>query len=261
MKLAFSTLGCPGWSWGEIVATAKDLGFVGIEPRGVQNETVMPNVRELRAENVADTRRQLENLGLTIPCITAGCRIQDEADEAQILAYIETAAALGTPYVRLLADDTIAPEKDVDEDAIVKQAKKIAPHAQKHGVTILLETNGAFSDSKRLKALLERIDSANFGALWDIHHTYRFGGEAPVTTVKRLGNLIKHVHCKDSIMKDGKLQYRIMGQGDVPVRNAVICLQDIGYMGQYCLEWVKRWDLTLEEPGIAFAQYLKYMKG
>ena len=35
MKTAFSTLGCPGWSWDEIFATAKDLGLDGIEVRGV----------------------------------------------------------------------------------------------------------------------------------------------------------------------------------------------------------------------------------
>ena len=35
MKLSFSTLGCPEWSWNEILATAKDMGFDGIEIRGV----------------------------------------------------------------------------------------------------------------------------------------------------------------------------------------------------------------------------------
>ena len=35
MKLSLSTLGCPGWSWNEIFATAKDLGMNGIEVRGV----------------------------------------------------------------------------------------------------------------------------------------------------------------------------------------------------------------------------------
>lgn len=38
MKLSLSTLGCPGWSWNEIFATAKDLGMNGIEVRGVANE-------------------------------------------------------------------------------------------------------------------------------------------------------------------------------------------------------------------------------
>ena len=38
MKLAFSTLGCPEWSWVDIQAMARDLGFDGIEIRGLGQE-------------------------------------------------------------------------------------------------------------------------------------------------------------------------------------------------------------------------------
>lgn len=38
MKICFSTLGCPDWSWEEILAAAKDLGYDGIELRGLGNE-------------------------------------------------------------------------------------------------------------------------------------------------------------------------------------------------------------------------------
>ena len=44
-----------------------------------------------------------------------------------------------------------------------------------------------------------------------------------------------------------------------PVKEAVATLTKFGYTGYYSLEWVKRWDLSLEEPGIAFAQYKEYI--
>ena len=47
MKIAFSTLGCPGWSWDEIFATAKDMGLYGIEIRGVGNEMFAPKIKAL----------------------------------------------------------------------------------------------------------------------------------------------------------------------------------------------------------------------
>ena len=37
-------------------------------------------------------------------------------------------------------------------------------------------------------------------------------------------------------------------------------LKDGGYDGFYSLEWVKRWDTTLEEPGIVFAHFANYMR-
>jgi len=38
MKLAFSTLGCPDWNWNEIYSMAHDLGYAGIEIRGLGEE-------------------------------------------------------------------------------------------------------------------------------------------------------------------------------------------------------------------------------
>ena len=38
MKLAFSTIGCPSWSYDEVVSTASDLGYDGFEVRGIGGE-------------------------------------------------------------------------------------------------------------------------------------------------------------------------------------------------------------------------------
>ena len=38
MKTAFSTLGCPDFSWQDIYSVAKDFGFDGIEIRGLGND-------------------------------------------------------------------------------------------------------------------------------------------------------------------------------------------------------------------------------
>ena len=46
----------------------------------------------------------------------------------------------------------------------------------------------------------------------------------------------------------------------MPLEEIVGVLKDGGYDGFYSLEWVKRWDTTLEEPGIVFAHYANYMR-
>ena len=73
MKLSFSTLGCPEWSWNEILATAKDMGFDGIEIRGVGNELYAPAIREFSANNIQSTKNQLKAMGLEIVCLTSAC--------------------------------------------------------------------------------------------------------------------------------------------------------------------------------------------
>jgi sugar phosphate isomerase/epimerase len=122
-----------------------------------------------------------------------------------------------------------------------------------------VETNGYYANSTRLAGLIDSVGADNLGVLWDIHHPYRYFGETPEFTVNTLGDFIRHVHMKDSIVEDGKLRYRLLSRGDLPVRDCVEKLENIGYDGYYSLEWLKRWDLSLEEPGIAFASYASYM--
>ena len=71
-------------------------------------------------------------------------------------------------------------------------------------------------------------------------HHYRCGGESPHETAN-LGSYIKYVQVKDSVMVDDKVQYRMMGEGDLPITEMLDALVDIGYDGYISLEWVKRW--------------------
>ena len=85
-------------------------------------------------------------------------------------------------------------------------------------------------------------------------------GESPQTTCKNLGPAICHTHLKDSQKTADGYRYTLPGFGDVPLEAAVHALRSRGYDGFYSLEWVKRWDTTLEEPGIVFAHYANFMR-
>ena len=55
MKLAFSTLGCPNFSWVEIYSMAKDLGFKGIEIRGLGDEISAVRAQPFSEEQLPQT--------------------------------------------------------------------------------------------------------------------------------------------------------------------------------------------------------------
>ena len=47
MKISFSTLACPDYSWVDIYSMAKDLGFGGIEIRGLGQDIFAVNALSL----------------------------------------------------------------------------------------------------------------------------------------------------------------------------------------------------------------------
>lgn len=262
MKLCFSTLGCPEWSFADIVSTAKDLGYDGIEVRGVKNELHAPRIKEFTENSAQATKAQLSKTGLEIACLTSACYLNKKEIKDQTIKeareYIDTAADLGVKYIRVLGDTDPAPKDTVDDEAVRASLAAIAEYGAKKGVMPLIETNGAFADTGRLKNLLQGLQ--NVGVIWDIHHPYRFFDESPEKTMENIGTYIRLVHVKDSLNNGGKIKYTMLGYGDIPVKKSVALLKQAGFAGFYSLEWVKRWDLSLEEPGIAFAQYAGYMR-
>jgi hypothetical protein len=151
MKIAFSTLGCPDFSWTDIYTMAKDLGFGGIEIRGLGKNIFAVQAQPFRENQLHETIQKLSSLHLEIPCLSSGCclKFPEKAEENyyEILQYIQLAAKLGTPFVRILADLEPHPEGDVDDEAVLAQLKQLIPAAEEHGITLLVETNGVYADT------------------------------------------------------------------------------------------------------------------
>ena len=263
MRYAFSTLVCPDWTWEEILTAASDLGYDGVELRGVGKEIYLPQTSRFSDAGIDKVVSELKRLKLSVPCLATGALLFDASlislAQHEIADYIKLAVKLNTPYVRLLADRNPAPGI-VDEDAVLQNLKLALPEAEKAGVTLLVETNGVYADSDRMRALLEKINSPALGVVWDVHHSFRYAGEEPAKTFENIGKYIKHVHLKDSIMENGVTHYRMMGYGDVPYADAVKLLEESGFDGFLTCEWVKRWNTELEEPGIVLPHFISVMK-
>ena len=115
MKLSFSTLGCPKLSFRDVLSIAKDLGYDGIELRGIMQTIDAPDLKEFSQENCPQTMERLNKLGLEIPILTSACKLHREEKWEATLAlakrYVDTAARIGTKYVRVLGDSNPAPSK------------------------------------------------------------------------------------------------------------------------------------------------------
>lgn len=264
MKICFSTLGCPTWSWEDIIAMTKDLGFDGIEIRGIENEIYAPNCGPFLPVNINSTKKTLNDKALEVSCLTSASYIFDknniEKNMKEAIDYIALAEKIGCKYVRVLGDEQPYPGDNIDIDFVTENLIELADYAEGRNVEVLIETNGVFADSNTMLKLLEKVSKQNVGVLWDVHHPYRYMNEDVEDTYKKLKSYIRHIHMKDSIMENERVIYKMLGYGDVPIKEVLNLLKQDSYSEYISLEWVKRWNTTLEAPAIAFPHFIDYVK-
>jgi sugar phosphate isomerase/epimerase len=265
-RISFSTLGCPAWSWKQILEQADRMGYAGIEIRGIKGEMDLTKVPEFQGSRLGEAKKDLEALGLVVTDLGASARMHEkdpatrekQLDEGR--RFIDLARAMGVKYVRVFGDKI--PEGEPKEEVmkrVVAGFQQLTEHAKPAGVTVLIESHGDFTKSPDLEEILTRVASDHFALLWDAHHSFVAGKEKPADTYARIGKWIRHTHLKDSKPEGADRRYVLLGAGEVPVKEQVHVLARGGYAGFYSLEWEKGWHPEIEEPEVAFPHYAKTM--
>ena len=267
LPIGFSTLGCPAWTWTQILDFAQSHDYAAIELRGLQKNMDLTLAPELSREGgrIEESKRELRERGLRISDLGASAQLHEQdpvkrtaqLDEAR--RFIDLAETLRVPYVRVFGNKYV---KGVPRDMmlahIARGLRELGDYAHPKGVTVLIESHGDFTDSPSLLEILQQAASPAVALLWDAHHTFVAGKEPPEDTVRQLGRYIRHTHLKDSVPAgpDGKdRRYVLTGTGEVPVRRQIEALAHSGYRGFYSFEWEKRWHPDIAEPEVAFAQF------
>ena len=267
LPLAFSTLGCPKWSWSRILEQASQLGYSGIELRGIEAEMDLTKRPEFTGTRLAPTLKDLDALDLKITDLGASSKMHEsdktvraaQLDEGR--RFIDLAHQLRSPYVRVFGD--VIPPGEAKSDVVARVVdglRTLGAHARGSGVGVLIEAHGDFTDSPTLLEILKGAAMDNVALLWDAHHTFVAGKEAPGKTFGAMKAYVRHTHLKDSRPEGTGVRYVLTGAGTVPVRETVGVLARGGYKGFYCLEWEKRWHPEIEEPEVAFPQFVEMMK-
>ena len=267
LPLAFSTLGCPKWPWSRILEQASQMGYSGIELRGIEAEMDLTKRPEFTGTRIAQSLKELEALNLKITDLGASAKMHEsdktvraaQMDEGR--RFIDLAQQLRAPYVRVFGD--VIPPGEAKPDVVARVIdglRTLGAHARGSGVDVIIEAHGDFTDSPTLLEILKGAAMDNVALLWDAHHTFVAGKEAPAKTYDALKRYVRHTHLKDSKPEGEGVRYVLTGAGTVPVRETVGVLARGGYKGFYCLEWEKRWHPEIEEPEVAFPQFVATMR-
>ena len=251
MRLSFSTRGWPGLSFDEMMETATDMGFSGIEVYNLPNFPALTDKGgPFHKYNTTATVRALRDKQLSIPCFDSSIDISlGESQIDSIRSLMEVAHNTRVPYVVVCALND-------NEDAVYSTLRALLPTAVELDVTILVKTSGIYSNTARLRSMLDRFASDNLAVLWDIHHPYRDNGESGDDTIKNLGAYVCHVHMRDS---DDEGNYQLIGEGSMPIDDVMRALTSVNYDGFISLEWKPEWLDDLQDPEIIFPYFVNFM--
>ena len=251
MNLSFSTRGWPDLSWEDMIATALDMGFGGIEVYNLPKfESLQDKGSPFHKYQTAATVRQLKEKKLTIPCFDTSYDISAPDNVLdKLLSLLETARNTQVPYISVCALTD-------NEERVYANLTVLVAAAEKQDVTLLIKTSGIYADTARLRAMMDQFASDQLAALWDVHHPYRDFGESGDTTIKNLGNYVRHVHLRDS---DNNGAYQLIGEGTMPIADIIRALSSVNYDGFISLEWKPEWMEDLQDPSIIFPYFVNYM--
>lgn len=261
MNLSFSTLACENWTWQEICLKAKQYGYQGVELRFTAGHKDLPTNPEFTPDVVKQARMFAEDVGVKIVCVDSSVHLTHPNQLAHGKKCIEIAHQLGSHLLRVFAGGHPAQQtREQSLSLAAEQAHELAEFGDDLDVKVLLETHDSCIVSDDVLEMVQRVDHANFGILWDSHHTYRIGGEPFQTTWAKIGHLVEHIHVKDSIGNAAKHEYKLPSKGNIPLNELFRLLKKFGYKKTISVEWERAWIPSLEAPEIALPEWSLYLR-
>ena len=252
MKLSFSTRGWENGAWDEWFAAAADMHFSGVEVYNAQkNEALFDKGGPFHKYSVASTVRSMNEARMSIPCLDSSVDLSGDVEVTveAVKTLLNTANDMRVPFVGAYAAGDC-------EENVRAALDMLLPMAAEKRIGILVKTTGIYSDTARLRDLMNHFACDELGVIWDIHHTVRDNKETAAETIKNLGAYVRHVHLRDS---DENGEYCPIGEGVMPVAELMDALSSINYDGFISLVWKLEWSEEIADRDIIFPHFVTFM--
>ncbi|MCL2421206.1 MAG: sugar phosphate isomerase/epimerase, partial [Defluviitaleaceae bacterium] len=207
MKLAFSTLGCPDWSFEKILNEAQRMGYTGIEIRGIDGEMRAEKIPQFFPEHAEQTKAALKVKGLTLVGFGTSVSFHDDENYESALEEgrqaIDVCALMDIPAIRVFGDRAI-PDEAAAIEKIAKGLRTLCEYARGKKVAVMLEIHGDFNRLEVVMPIIEKVKNCpEFAILWDIAHSDRTYGDNWQVFYEGIKPWIRHIHVKDHARNNG----------------------------------------------------------
>ncbi|MEC8590440.1 MAG: sugar phosphate isomerase/epimerase family protein [Planctomycetota bacterium] len=221
----------------------------------IQLHAPAPSTRT--AENAAAFLEKLQGLGIELTCVFGGFDGESYADIPTVIDTVglvppETRAARTaemkeiSDFAKMLHCDVVAlhlgfvphdTSSQLYED-VVAVTRDLLDHCKANGQNLHLETGQETAEG--LVQFIDDVARDNLFVNFDPANMILYGTGEPIEALKKIGNRVRSIHCKDGKWADnpGKEwgQEVPLGDGDVGMENYLRTLQEIGYEGPLTIE-------------------------
>lgn len=241
----FSTLGCPESSLTEVLALAERRGLEAVELRALAGTVELPAYFTREFGSPEKLASALAVSRVRVVALDTSFRVADgsEKDRAALLEFLPWAEAIGAPWLRVFDGGSV-----LDEATLAGAAKNLAwwqaVRAERgYAADWMIETHDLLLDVPKIERFVAAMPPSSVRLLWDVHHTWKRGGEDPVATWRQIARAVVHVHVKDSVSVPSEkhpFTYVLPGTGEFPM-GALRAVLAAEFAGTVSLEWEKLW--------------------
>ncbi len=262
--ITFSTLACPQWSVETVIHNAASYGYNGLEWRGGPQGHINPNSTATERQAL---RQASQAAGLTALAVTAYTSFVSEAAKERaanvesLRRYADLAAEIEAKYVRAFLGELPEGQALTDGlyDRLAESLSQAADYAHSLGVTIAVEPHDTFVRSATVTPLFQKVSHPGLGVIWDLGNTYA-AGETVNDGYKSLGQRLAYVQVKDGRGRGAAWQLGPVGEGEVPLPEALNLLKRGHYTGALSVEWEWAWHPELDPPEVALPAALQTLQ-
>ena len=257
MKYAFMSFSTPKQTLSQMISTAEELGYAGIEPR-IQSKHAHGVELEATEEQKKEIRDKIASSNVDICCLATSLKYCQQEDDTTVIKnskeLIQFASEVNIPRLRVFGGeipDGVSRETAITR--IIDTLSKLASFAEDHNVDLCLETHDDWTNPVFLTQVMEGINHSSIGLTWDILHPILKGFN--MTEVgEALKPWIKHVHIHDHL--GAQKGWTSIGNGIVDHKAALECLNNMSFDGYLSGEWIG-WNEPEEHLGPEIATMKK----
>lgn len=249
-----NTLGCPEFSLEQALALAARHGLAGVELRALGGTVDLAGYLatqhgspEALAEKVrGDAERAAERGEAQARVVAFNTSMKlvggSAAEREQLVDIVPWAEALGVRWLRVFDGGKTADAAELARAAETFRWWREERAAHGWRADLMVETHDSLTTADAIGRL--RATVPDVAILWDAHHTWKKGGEDPVTTWRAIRASVVHVHVKDSVSRPSArhpFTYVLPGAGEFPMAPLAAVLREEAFSRPVSLEWERMW--------------------